>query len=141
MRFTTNAYPRDQRLQAWRFTLQRCLIELTASGEDVYGEVMSFQGNDGIGFWRLTGTAQSWVMDGASNAPAFWMLLVLDGRIIAKGRGGSVEVQEGASCLAAPPAPRSRWRAIIGFAGASAAKPAHAEGAHAAARRHWPSAR
>jgi hypothetical protein len=102
MRFTTNAYPRDQRPEAWRFTLQRCLIELMASGDDVYGEVMSYQGNDGIQFLRLTGTAQSWVLDGGKSEPSFWLLLVLDGRVSAKGLHAQFEVQEGSVLFGGP---------------------------------------
>jgi hypothetical protein len=34
LRFTTNAYPREQRQDAWRFALQRVSLEVVATAEE-----------------------------------------------------------------------------------------------------------
>ncbi|MGC6400275.1 acetamidase/formamidase family protein [Sphingomonas sp. FW199] len=79
MRFTTNAYPKEQRRDAWRFALQRLSIRLDEALDDGYGELVHFRSSQAIDFIRLTGTAQSWVVEFKETPGACWLLLVLDG--------------------------------------------------------------
>lgn len=81
LRFTTNIYPREQRLDAWRFALKR--ISLTfqnADDEAPYGELIQFKSGIGINFVRLTGTAQEYVLDFRENPDCFWLVTILDGK-------------------------------------------------------------
>ncbi|WP_448661956.1 acetamidase/formamidase family protein [Sphingomonas sp. CJ20] len=79
MRFTTNAYPKEQRHEAWRFALQRVSLQLDAADEGLYGEIIHFRGSLGIDFFRLTGTAQAWTIDFSDQQGSFWLSLLLDG--------------------------------------------------------------
>lgn len=79
MRFTTNAYPKEQRRDAWRFALQRLSLTLDDAGEDLYGELIHFRSAQGIDFLRLTGTQQGWTIDFTGENGVFWMVLMLDG--------------------------------------------------------------
>lgn len=79
LRFTTNAYPKEQRRDAWRFALQRLSITLEDAPEDVYGELIHFRSSQGIDFIRLTGTAQAWTIDFTDQPGGFWLALVMDG--------------------------------------------------------------
>ncbi|MGK6320315.1 acetamidase/formamidase family protein [Sphingomonas sp. DT-204] len=79
MRFTTNAYPKEQRRDAWRFALQRVSLTLENADDELYGELIHFRSSQGIDFFRLTGTAQSWVLDFTDQPGSFWLSLLLDG--------------------------------------------------------------
>lgn len=84
MRFTTNAYPRDQRRDAWRFALQRGSVDLVTASDEVYGELITHASGQGIQFLRIAGTSQSWALDGNKGEPCFWLVLVLEGRVLAE---------------------------------------------------------
>lgn len=79
MRFTTNAYPKEQRRDAWRFALQRVSLQLEAADENLYGEIIQFKSGMGIDFIRVTGTSQTWSIDFSEHQGSFWLLLLLDG--------------------------------------------------------------
>ena len=79
MRFTTNAYPKEQRRDAWRFALQRVSLQFDEADEGLYGELIHFKSSLGIDFLRLTGTAQAWTIDFSDQQGSFWLALVLDG--------------------------------------------------------------
>ena len=79
MRFTTNAYPKEQRRDAWRFALQRVSLRVDAADEGLYGELIHFKSSLGIDFLRLTGTTQAWTIDFSDQQGNFWLALLLDG--------------------------------------------------------------
>ncbi|MEG3150842.1 acetamidase/formamidase family protein [Sphingomonas sp. ZT3P38] len=79
MRFTTNAYPKEQRRDAWRFALQRLSLTLEDADDGLYGELIHFRSSLGIDFMRLTGTAQSWTIDFTEQPGSFWLSMLLDG--------------------------------------------------------------
>lgn len=95
LRFTTNAYPREQRHDAWRFALQRVSIELAVANDDVYGELVSFTSGQRIQFARVAGTPQSFVIDFTQEAACFWLVLLLEGRLTATQGETIIEVNEG----------------------------------------------
>ncbi|WP_243395691.1 acetamidase/formamidase family protein [Sphingomonas oleivorans] len=80
MRFTTNAYPKEQRRDAWRFALQRLSITLDAADDaSLYGELIHFKSSVGIDFIRLTATSQSYTIDFTIQPGSFWLAMLLDG--------------------------------------------------------------
>jgi acetamidase/formamidase/AraC-like DNA-binding protein len=86
VRFTTNAYPRDQRRDAWRFALQRVSMDLVGGGDpagEVYGELLSFTSGQRIQFARAAGTAQRLAVDFSQEGACFWMAMLLEGRLAA----------------------------------------------------------
>ncbi|WP_264423462.1 acetamidase/formamidase family protein [Novosphingobium sp. KCTC 2891] len=95
MRFTTNAYPREQRQDAWRFSLTRVSLELLATPDDIYGELVSFSSGQGIQFVRVTGNGQRLAIDFNQEAPCFWMVLLLEGRLTARQAELTIEIAEG----------------------------------------------
>lgn len=99
VRLTTNAYPHDQRLEAWRFALQRVSLGLDGGDDEIYGDLVSFTSGQKIQFIRCTGTAQAMNLDFQQEARCFWLVLLLEGRLIATSTGASgdtvVEIGEG----------------------------------------------
>ncbi len=95
VRFTTNAYPREQRRDAWRFALQRVSIDLVEASADVYGELVSFTTGQKIQFVRMAGTPQSVAIDFSQEGSCFWMVLLLEGRMAATSGATRIEVAEG----------------------------------------------
>ncbi len=85
MRFTTNAYPRDQRRDAWRFALQRVSMDLLGLGGDgeVYGELLTFTSGQRIQFARAAGTAQRLAIDFGQDGDCFWLVMLLEGKMAA----------------------------------------------------------
>lgn len=79
MRFTTNAYPKEQRRDAWRFALQRVSLKLEDADESLYGELIHFKSGMGMDFLRLTSTAQTWAIDFSDQQGNFWLAQLLDG--------------------------------------------------------------
>ncbi|PZU49323.1 MAG: AraC family transcriptional regulator [Sphingomonas sp.] len=80
MRFTTNAYPKEQRREAWRFALKRVSLLLDEADENLlYGELIQFRSRAGFSFVRVTGTAQSWSIDLRDQPGSYWLAIVLDG--------------------------------------------------------------
>lgn len=81
MRFTTNAYPKEQRHDAWRFALKRLSVTLQSSESDtLYGELIQFRSGRGLNFVRLTGTAQDYAVDFRDAPGCFWLAILLDGK-------------------------------------------------------------
>lgn len=80
MRFTTNAYPKEQRLSAWRFALQRHSITVQGAEEErLYGDFIHFRSGIGLTFLRIGGTAQEYVVDYSDAPGSLWLSLMLDG--------------------------------------------------------------
>ena len=77
-RFTTNAYPKEQRWDAWRFALQRKSIRLEAlNGEAVYGEMSAYQSQQKIDFISVSSTAQTLRIDLSDQSDQIWLAAVL----------------------------------------------------------------
>ncbi|WP_033923059.1 acetamidase/formamidase family protein [Sphingomonas sp. 37zxx] len=95
MRFTTNAYPREQRRDAWRFALQRLSITLHEAQDDPYGELIHFRSSQGIDFIRLTGNAQCWGIDFAEEPGAAWLALLLDGTARVSTATSTIDLADG----------------------------------------------
>lgn len=80
LRFTTNAYPKEQRRDAWRFALKRFSLTLDEADETaLYGELIQFRSSTGIDFIRVTGTPQSWSIDFRDQPATYWLAMILDG--------------------------------------------------------------
>lgn len=80
LRFTTNAYPKEQRRDAWRFALKRFSLTLDEVDETaLYGELIQFRSSTGIDFIRVTGTPQSWSIDFRDQPATYWLAMILDG--------------------------------------------------------------
>lgn len=85
MRFTTNAYPKEQRYDAWRFALKRASLALEAADEaNLYGELIQFSSDVGIQFVRLVGTAQEYTLDYREEPGSLWLAVLLDGICLAR---------------------------------------------------------
>lgn len=95
VRVTTNAYPRDRRLEAWRFALQRVSLNLITAEDEVYGELVSFTSGQRIHFVRITGTTQRLAVDFGQEAPCFWLVLLLEGSLTVTSGTTVIEVGEG----------------------------------------------
>lgn len=93
MRFTTNAYPKEERRGAWSFALQRHSLALAEmADEGLYGELIAFRSELGIDFVRLTATRQAFSGNFAQGGDMLWLMLVLD---------GTAEIRHVATTLAA----------------------------------------
>ena len=79
VRFTTNAYPKEQRHDAWRFALKRVSVTLEQVDDALYGELVQFRSSTGIDFSRITGTPQSWTIDFRDQPASYWLAMILDG--------------------------------------------------------------
>lgn len=99
MRLTTNAYPKEQRQEAWRFALQRLSIELLDNQAEIYGELVTFRTALDMQFIRLAGTRQSLAVDFSQSTPCFWLVLLLDGELtVTSGRTVQTLVEGGMVC-------------------------------------------
>ncbi len=79
--FTTNAYPREERHDAWRFALQRFSIMLRQADDTaLYGELVHSRSGQRIDFIRLTATAQAYSLDLSERPGACWLALLLGGQ-------------------------------------------------------------
>ena len=94
IKFTTNAYPREQRRDAWSFALRRVSIELLEAGPDVFGELVGFTSGQQIQFARIAGTPQSITIDFSQSDTCFWLVLLLEGRMSASSGDARIEVAE-----------------------------------------------
>ncbi|HZV10052.1 MAG TPA: AraC family transcriptional regulator, partial [Novosphingobium sp.] len=113
LRFTTNAFPKEQRHDAWRFALKRFSLVLAAADEaSLYGELIHFRSAAGIDFVRITATAQSLEVDFSQQPDCFWMALVLGGSGRAEGPEGPIELGDGDAICA-----RGDKRALLHLAG------------------------
>jgi AraC-like DNA-binding protein len=96
LRFTTNAFPKEQRHDAWRFALKRFSLVLGAADEgNLYGELIHFRSAAGIDFVRVTATAQSLEVDFRDQPDCFWMAVLLGGSARAEDAGGAQELGDG----------------------------------------------
>lgn len=96
LRFTTNAYPKEQRWDAWRFALQRKSLTLETVGSDtIYGELSSFMSGQGMDVISVTATPQKLIIDMRDQPDFVWLVQLLEGELQA-GTGSLLEaVQEG----------------------------------------------
>jgi len=96
LRFTTNAYPKEQRRDAWRFALKRVSVTLEAADDaNLYGELIQFRSNVGIGFVRLVGTAQEYGIDFREEPGSFWLAVLLDGAGVARCGADTITLNDG----------------------------------------------
>ncbi|MGF7148084.1 acetamidase/formamidase/AraC-like DNA-binding protein [Sphingomonas zeicaulis] len=96
MRITTNAYPKEQRRDAWRFALQRLSLTLDTVDEGaLYGELIQFRSSTAIDFIRVTGTPQSWSIDFREQPGCFWLAMVLDGSATMRDGEQALELSDG----------------------------------------------
>lgn len=96
MRFTTNAYPKEQRRDAWRFSLQRHSIDLVEMAEQgLYGELMAFRGELDLDFVRLTATAQTFAVNLANQPDTLWLTMILDGSATLRHGATQLELGDG----------------------------------------------
>jgi acetamidase/formamidase/AraC-like DNA-binding protein len=108
LRFTTNAYPKEQRLSAWRFALNRVSLTLEAADENnLYGELIQFSSDVGICFVRLVGTAQEYTVDFREEPGSFWLAVMLDGPCVARSTSDTITLNEGDMICARGEAPVS----------------------------------
>lgn len=95
LRFTTNAYPKEQRREAWRFALQRVSLRLDEAVDELYGELIQFRGSQDIDFIRLTGTPQGWSIDFRERSGDFWIALLLNGTATVRAEGDVIDASDG----------------------------------------------
>ena len=96
MRFTTNAYPKEQRREAWRFALQRQSIELVEmADEGLYGELVAVRSELGIDFIRLTATREALSINLAHHTDVLWLTMILDGQAEVRHPSATFDVQDG----------------------------------------------
>ena len=108
MRFTTNAYPKEQRHDAWRFALKRVSLTLEAADEaNIYGELVQFRGDIGIGFIRIVATAQEYGIDFREEPGSFWLAALLDGAGVARSGTDTIPLNESDMICARGEAPVS----------------------------------
>ena len=94
MQFTTNAYPKEQRKDAWHFALQRFSMELLAHEGELYGELVSFRSAQDFTFVRITSTQHRIRLDLSQGPSQFWLIMLLEGDLVAKtdpGRPHAIE--------------------------------------------------
>ncbi len=95
-RFTTNAYPKEQRWDAWRFALRRKSIRLEAlNGEAVYGELSAYQSQQKLDFICVSSTAQALRIDLSEQSDQIWLAAILDGDATLSYAGSQTFVPEG----------------------------------------------
>ena len=100
MRFTTNAYPKEQRRDAWRFALSRSSLILDQIDETaLYGELIQFRSSTGINFLRVTGTPQSWSVDFREQPGSYWLTMILDGAATMRYAQAAIEASSERSVL------------------------------------------
>lgn len=96
MRFTTNAYPKEQRYDAWRFALQRASLALEAADQtNLYGELTQFSSDVGIHFVRLLGTPQEYTVDFREHPGSLWLVVVLDRSCVARSGTETITLNDG----------------------------------------------
>lgn len=95
MRFTTNAYPKEERWEAWRFALKRKSVQLNNTGDAVYGELSSHKGEQGLEFISISSTAQNVTLDLGDRADHVWLLQLLEGELRISLGAETLAVREG----------------------------------------------
>ena len=88
-RFTTNAYPKEQRNQAWSFALQRLSLRKNPNATDeagnFYGELVSFKSPAGIEFTRVVSTREQLIIDLSEQGDLVWLAVLLEGKLSVTG--------------------------------------------------------
>jgi acetamidase/formamidase/AraC-like DNA-binding protein len=108
LRSTTNAYPKEQRLSAWRFALKRASVTLEAADEaNLYGELIQFTSGNGIVFLRLVGSPQAYTVDFRDEPGSFWLAVALDSASSALNTTNSFHLEDGHMICARSEAPMS----------------------------------
>jgi len=108
LRFTTNAYPREQRHSAWNFALKRVSLTLDAAEEEhLYGELIQYTSGSGIVFLRMVGTRQEYTADFREFPGGFWMAITLDGSMVARSGSDVFQLNDGDMLCARSEAPMS----------------------------------
>ncbi|WKL57116.1 acetamidase/formamidase family protein [Asticcacaulis sp. ZE23SCel15] len=96
LRFTTNAYPKEQRWDSWRFALQRKSLKLEALSTDTaYGELSSYQSTQGVDFISVSSTAQIVKIDMQDQPDHIWLLQLLEGDLKVSHGAHNLSVREG----------------------------------------------
>jgi acetamidase/formamidase/AraC-like DNA-binding protein len=95
VRFTTNAYPKEERWEAWRFALKRKSVLLNVMGEPAYGELSSYRGEHGPEFISISSTSQHVTIDLSDRAEHIWMVQLLEGELHASLGAQAHVVREG----------------------------------------------
>ena len=96
LRFTTNAYPKEQRWDAWRFALQRKSIALEALNADaVYGELNAYQSQQKLDFICISSTAQLLRIDISEESEQIWIIAILEGEATLTYGGAETFIPEG----------------------------------------------
>lgn len=96
LRFTTNAYPKEQRWDAWRFALQRKSIALEAlNAAAVYGELNAYQSQQKLDFICISSTTQLLRIDIAEESEQIWIIAILEGEATLTYGGAETFIQEG----------------------------------------------
>ncbi|WP_411818092.1 acetamidase/formamidase family protein [Hyphococcus sp. DH-69] len=93
--FTTNAYPKQQRRDAWSFVLQRYSFMLHSCDNLLYGELASFKSSQDVQFIRIASTAQSIQLNLEDDTGSFWLILVQDGTVTARSEVSEFDVHAG----------------------------------------------
>lgn len=108
MRFTTNAYPKEQRHSAWSFALKRVSLTLDAADEtNLYGELVQYSSSNGFAFLRLVGTAQEYTADFREFPGGFWLAITLEGASVARSGADVFNLNDGDMLCARSEAPMS----------------------------------
>jgi hypothetical protein len=96
VRFTTNAYPKEQRLDAWRFALRRKSVEIEALNADaLYGELSAYQSQQKVDFVCVSSTAQTLRINLSDQSDQVWLIAVLDGEASLNYAGVQSAIAEG----------------------------------------------
>lgn len=95
LRFTTNAYPKEERWEAWRFALKRKSVLLNVMSEPAYGELSSHRGANGPEFVSISSTSQNVTIDLSDRADHIWMVQLLEGELSATLAAQAHVVREG----------------------------------------------
>lgn len=98
-RFTTNAYPKEQRNQAWSFALQRLSLwknhDVADESGNLYGELISFKSPAGLEFTRLVATRGRLILDFTERGDVIWLVVLLEGKLtVTDATSASISVRE-----------------------------------------------
>ena len=87
VRFTTNAYPKEQRLDAWGFALRRKSIQIeTLNADALYGELSAYQSQQKVDFVCVSSTPQTLRINLSDQSDQVWLAAILDGEAAQIGR-------------------------------------------------------
>ena len=96
VRFTTNAYPKEQRLDAWGFALRRKSIQIeTLNADALYGELSAYQSQQKVDFVCVSSTAQTLRINLSDQSDQVWLAAILEGEAALHYAGAQSVVAEG----------------------------------------------